>query len=723
MSDRDQHLDVPAQQQSPPGECQPTKLPSAAGAADSMATLIGHATSAHSRYERTCLLAEGGLGRLYVARDTVLNRCVALKEIKPAYLDDPEARRRFLLEAQVTGQLEHPNIVPIHELAIRPEDGSPYYTMRLVAGRTFRVAITDYHRRRKPGSIDRLEQTRLLTAFIEVCQAIAYAHSRGVVHRDLKPENILLGNFGEVVVLDWGLAKVVRMAPDSGMSPVSPTSDVNAEKTLAGEVLGTPAYMAPEQASGQVDLIDARTDVYALGAILYEILTGRKPHEGASIQEVLGKAATALAPSARLVEPSTPSSLDAICGRAMAREQNQRYASAAEMAQEVQRYLADEPVLACPENWSRRLARWMRHNRSWTLAAAAALILVALVTALAAVRLGSMAGSERKARLAADRFRMQNLHTTATFASRTLAAEIDLRWRILEAEAQSNQLREGLFALEKAGKALDPAARKPIQAWLNERYARHSAAVKATNWVLLDQNGTIVARSPANDKVIGRNFANRDFFHGESYDAPPGSHLPPLTHVHLSRVFKSQADSKLRVAFSVPVRASAAKDAKVIGVLAMSVELGRFSSLRLGLGARQVVVLVDTREDTVEGRSHKGLILHHPYLTKLSHEQAADKAKGTQVFRLDPFQVARLEKLREERLEHELALEKHPDNQAVIEDSLADTDNLDLDYQDPVGGAYAGTWVAVFEPVLVHGRSDAVMDTGWVVIVQERQKD
>ncbi len=625
----------------------------------------------------------------------------------------------------MTGQLEHPNIVPIHELATRPEDGSPYYTMRLVAGRTLRVAITEYHRRQKPGSTDRLEQTRLLTAFVEVCQAIAYAHSRGVVHRDLKPENVLLGNFGEVVVLDWGLAKVVRMAPDSGFSPVSTTPDVNTEKTLAGEVLGTPAYMAPEQASGQVELIDARTDVYALGAILYEILTGRKPHEGASIQEVLGKAAAALAPSARLVEPSTPSSLDAICGRAMAREQDQRYASAAEMAQEVQRYLADEPVLACPENWSRRLARWMRHNRSWTLAAAAALVLVAFVTALAAVRLGNMANSERKTRVAAERFRMQNLHTTATFASRTLAAEIDLRWRILEAGADSARLRESLLALEKSGKANDPAARKPIQTWLEQRYAGQSAAAKATGWFLLDGEGTLLARTPTamNEKVIGHNFADRDFFHGVGHYLPPGSHVPPLKDVHLSLVYKSQADNQLRVAFSVPVRASADAGARVIGVLGMSVELGRFSSLRLGLSARQVVVLADTREDTVERRPHNGLILHHPYLTELSHQQAAGKAEGTRVFRLDPIQVATLETLREERLQQTLALEKQPDNPDSTEDSSALTDNMDPNYHDPIGGQYAGPWVAVFEPVLVHGRSDAVMDTGWVIIVQERQKD
>jgi serine/threonine-protein kinase len=689
--------------------------------ADILPTICSKPGATGARYERTGLLAEGGLGRLYVARDTVLNRCVALKEIKPAHLDNDEARRRFLLEAQVTGQLEHPNIVPIHDLAIRPEDGTPYYTMRLVAGRTLREAISEYHRRRNQGSTDRLEQTRLLTAFIEICQAIAYAHSRGVVHRDLKPENVLLGNFGEVVVLDWGLAKVVRgMSADSGLSPVAPTPELNSAETLAGAVMGTPAYMAPEQAAGQVDQIDARTDIYGLGAILYEILTGRKPHEGATVPEVLGKAAAALAPSARLVEPSTPSTLDAICGRAMAREQDERYASAAEMAQEVQRYLADEPVLACPESWTRRLARWMRRNRSWTLAVAATLVVVAVVMAVAAVRLAQMAHSERTARREAERFRTQNLRTAATFASRTLAAEIDVRWRILEAEADNSQLRKWLLALQ-AGKALDPDQLKPIQDWLKDRFDQQSAAVKATSWFLLDREGTLVALSPFKEKVVGQNFASRDFFNGQGIDLPAGWRGPPLTDVHRSRVFKSKADHQLKVAFCVPIRASAAKRGEVLGVLAMSVELGRFDSLRLGLGAGQVVVLADTLGDHVESNGEKGLILHHPYLTKASHAQTADSTQETPIFRLDPIQVAKLDKLRKERLQQERKLESHPEERAPADDNSAVADNLDPNYHDPIDGDYAGRWTAAFEPVLVHGRAGGVMDTGLVVIVQERQ--
>ena len=174
--------------------------------------------------------------------------------------------RRFLKEAQITGQLEHPNIVPVYELARRVEDDQPYYTMRLIRGRTLHRAIEDFHTRRAAGAADPLEWPRLLQAFVGVCQAIAYAHSRGVIHRDLKPENVVLGAFGEVILLDWGLAKMVD-SPDEdgdGLPDVTLTGEAQADSTMAGQRLGTPAYMAPEQAEGRTDLVDALTDIYGL---------------------------------------------------------------------------------------------------------------------------------------------------------------------------------------------------------------------------------------------------------------------------------------------------------------------------------------------------------------------------------------------------------------------------------------------------------------------------
>ena len=165
--------------------------------------------------------SQGGLGRVWLARDNELNREVALKEIHPDKAGHPEMRRRFLQEAQVTGQLEHPNIVPVYELSRRPEDDQPFYTMRFVRGRTLRRPSPSITQHRDERKADPLEQPKLLQAFVSVCQAIGYAHSRGVIHRDLKPENVVLGGFGEVIVLDWGLAKMVDR-PDEDEGPRKP---------------------------------------------------------------------------------------------------------------------------------------------------------------------------------------------------------------------------------------------------------------------------------------------------------------------------------------------------------------------------------------------------------------------------------------------------------------------------------------------------------------------
>jgi tetratricopeptide (TPR) repeat protein/tRNA A-37 threonylcarbamoyl transferase component Bud32 len=228
------------------------------------------------RYTLSRLHATGGLGRVWLARDVPLNRDVALKEIRPERADRPAAAARFLREAQITGQLEHPGIVPVYELGRRPADGQPFYTMRFVRGRTLAEAARTFHDHRRTW-FSTLEFRQLLGAFVGVCQAVAFAHARGVVHRDLKPQNVVLGDFGEVMVLDWGLAKVVGRPDVTDEVPidVDPTGPDGA--TIQGQVLGTPAYMPPEQAEGRLDLLDQRADVYGLGAILYELLAGRPP--------------------------------------------------------------------------------------------------------------------------------------------------------------------------------------------------------------------------------------------------------------------------------------------------------------------------------------------------------------------------------------------------------------------------------------------------------------
>jgi WD40 repeat protein len=256
--------------------------------------------------------------------------------------------------------------------------------MRLVKGRSLDEAVAAYHQRRLAGQAQPLERAALLQAFVQVCQTVAYAHDRGVIHRDLKGLNVVLGDYGEVIVLDWGLAKV--LGQPEGNTPLSAVTLDPAEThdpSQLGSLLGTPSYMAPEQAAGRQDLVDRRTDVYGLGAILYEVLTGRPPFRGSEREEVRRQVCAAPPAHPCAVCPSAPPALAAVCLRALAKEPGQRYASALELAEEVRRWLADERVQAYREPWGRRLARWGRRHRAWVRAGAAAVLAVTAVSALA----------------------------------------------------------------------------------------------------------------------------------------------------------------------------------------------------------------------------------------------------------------------------------------------------------------------------------------------------
>jgi eukaryotic-like serine/threonine-protein kinase len=300
---------------------------------------IAYGPGPQERYTRLRLHATGGIGRVWLAHDGDLGRDVALKELRPERADHAELGARFLQEAQITGQLEHPGIVPVYELVRGREDRQPFYTMQFIKGRTLSEAARAYHQKRSTGRADALELPVLLNAFVTVCNTVAYAHGRGVIHRDLKGHNVILGDFGEVVVLDWGLAKLVGQP--EGQSPMPPLvlDDAAAEgsgHTVQGQALGTPPYMAPEQAAGQLDLIDRRTDVYGLGAILYEILTGQPPFTGRDTEEVLRKVREQQPVPPHRAWPEVPPALEAVCLRALSKDPAARYTAATEVAQEIQ---------------------------------------------------------------------------------------------------------------------------------------------------------------------------------------------------------------------------------------------------------------------------------------------------------------------------------------------------------------------------------------------------
>ena len=332
-------------------------------------------------------LGQGGLGTVWLARDENLQRYVAVKEVTRADKAGGPAVARFRREAEITGRLEHPGIVPVYAFGEDQETERVFYTMRFLGKQTLQDAVLEYHERRQSGDHDPMLLRNLLTAFVSICQAIGHAHSRKVIHRDLKPENVAIDNFGQVIVIDWGLAKVLdetNMPED--LSEPAPGGDADSQRTAAGQVLGTPLYMAPEQAAGRVDEIDDRTDIYGLGAILFAILTGVAPHERSKTDSANSGARgliTAIAgrptPLARESNPDADAVLDAICARAMAKRRYARYQSATELADEVQRWMAGEPVHAYRESRSQRIGRWVQQHRRKSQVLATVLI-VGLVT-------------------------------------------------------------------------------------------------------------------------------------------------------------------------------------------------------------------------------------------------------------------------------------------------------------------------------------------------------
>lgn len=341
------------------------------------------------RYELIRKLGQGGLGRVWLARDVHLNRYVALKEISHSAGANEQAIERFKHEAEITGRLDHPSIVPIYQLGEDVATKRVFYAMRFLGRATLQDSIIEYHERREEGDEDPMLLRHLLTAFVNVCHAIGYAHSRKVIHRDLKPENVVIDSFGQVIVIDWGLAKVVdETSIESLMDTVSVGS---ADRTTEGQVLGTPLYMAPEQAAGRLDELDNRTDIYGLGAILFSIVTGFAPHEktqkesvnsGVGARGMISAIASGATPSALAANPDTDPALDAICRKAMARRRYARYQLATELAEDVQRWMAGEPVTAYQESFMRRVSRWKSQHERLTqlLIASTMIVLVALTT-------------------------------------------------------------------------------------------------------------------------------------------------------------------------------------------------------------------------------------------------------------------------------------------------------------------------------------------------------
>ncbi|MDA0838356.1 MAG: protein kinase [Planctomycetota bacterium] len=504
---------------------------------------LDRASSAATRYLPGKEIARGGMGAVNLCVDQTILRSVAMKVMRPQIAESEDARARFIEEAQVTGQLEHPNIVPIHELG-KDTEGQLYFTMKLVKGSSLGEILKsmgvweyggageknlDSHtpRHRHPHTSSSPTLPYLLNVFLKVCDAIAFAHSKGVIHRDLKPDNIMVGDFGEVLVMDWGLAKVLTdQRPETtdhgpkhtdiqrstsnaqrstseaareadtvaaSSTPTRPSThtpapsvrsvraDSDVALTIDGSVQGTPTYMPPEQAEGDADKIDHRSDIYSLGAILYEILTLKRPVEGKTIHDILLKVSDGriLAPEKRSPTRDIPKELSAICMKAMSKSRIKRYQSVQALSQDIHLFLEGRTVSAKEDSSVETFLKLIRRNKPVSAAVTAAAAIIVVLTGVFFIKqqqtLNRAIKSEKAARVAWEQQTKDALRSAETLAMQ--AEELLAGGRIREAENAAKTSHElvknahwGSYALGLV--ALEKRQMKEAEKWLRQAHER-----------------------------------------------------------------------------------------------------------------------------------------------------------------------------------------------------------------------------------------------------------
>ena len=469
------------------------------GATDSLAT------AGYARFELTGELGRGGMGVVHRALDRAIQREVALKVLLDG-AGSVETVARFVREARVTGQLEHAGIPPVYDLGLTPT-GAPYFAMKLVRGRSLRAHLEDLRtaaprERRQRLKAFTLEQR--LDVLLKVGEALTYAHARGVIHRDLKPDNVMVGEFGEVQVMDWGLAKLLDATEEEPIDarPVSDDAGPTALLTRDGAVAGTPAYMAPEQARGEVRTLDVRADVFAVGALLYELLTLSPPYRGASSLEVVviaGEGAWLPIPERLAADgfplPAAPPELVAIAHHALAVDRDRRYASVAAMLADLRAYRAHVPVSVHRDRLVGGSVKWVRRHPRAALALASLLAVSVLAALLWAAR-GRAESESLRAALAdarADearrgRSRAEQLATlTVSDETRIALDELEQRWAEARARGESDQ--QFFEALGAARLAMYQVAYDGLVAVHEARNVRPDAVVYYNRGLLREASG------------------------------------------------------------------------------------------------------------------------------------------------------------------------------------------------------------------------------------------
>jgi serine/threonine protein kinase len=344
-----------------------------------VAHLQPDATTEQKRYVVIREIARGGMGKVLEVEDTELRRSVALKVLRKELLGRRDVVERFLEEAQITGQLEHPNIVPVHEMGV-DGGGNLYFTMKYVEGQSLAELLLKL----REGNRDSLRDyplVKLLDIFIKICEGIGFAHNRGVIHRDLKPANIMVGKFGEVQVMDWGVAKLVdsgvRLSEEGSVVLTDRLTEGTAQ-TMVGSIIGTPSYMSPEQANGDLSATGPHTDIFSLGVILYEMLCLRSPWTGRTSDEVLDQVryTEPKKPSERNPDRDIPAELERLCLRCLEKDHTKRLSSARELESNVRSYIEGRAMRAVKYSYTRLAAKWISRHRREVVGGLLALLMV-----------------------------------------------------------------------------------------------------------------------------------------------------------------------------------------------------------------------------------------------------------------------------------------------------------------------------------------------------------
>lgn len=559
--------------------------------------------------------AQGGLGEIYKAHDSGIGREVALKSIRREFHWVPERRRRFIQEAEVTGQLEHPGVVPVYALG-HTADGRPYYVMRFIRGQDLEERIHDLH----AAGCTRVELRRLLRHLVSACRTIEYAHSRRILHCDIKPMNIMVGKYGETLVLDWGEAVSLDSGTLASEGPLPVAADGGRQSSEAAG--GTLLYMPPERLQPEPPMLTPASDVYSLGVTLYKLLTGREPFRSPSRMQLIDDIKSGKHAPAHELNSGIPRPLSAICEKAMALDPHQRYRTAGEIAREIDSWMDDEPVSAYEETTWEKLGRWRRTHR--TIAQTAIVTLISLVILGIAITGFVIRHGQQLAANAESR--RDNLRSLASDAARQMENQMQVRFRVLEVLASDKELQALMPDLEEdeAFVTQDEEGFETMHDWLERKFEQFGGRLNGSSIFVLSRNGIQLARHPRSRELnFGdvRDLSHKTYYHGQNLELSEGDGSDsPLTGNSMSTVFFSATDQKRKVAFSVPIRRGADPDGAVIGLLVMTVDVGDFAPPQLQSegSTQRRVMLIDMREDWQAPREGacEGSLLQHPDLNE-----------------------------------------------------------------------------------------------------------